>query len=232
MTGKAVTERWKVGALGGIAALAALAAGLPRAQADELADLRANQQLLQQRIALGARPVAPGAPALAGSFPRSILIPGTNTSLSVGGYVNLDVSYWFQGGPVNGNVQTPVIGEAGQAEATPLHLHGQSVGGLIFSAPTFDPRARGNGVFQMTARESRLRVETRTPTPYGEAGTVFEFDWLGCNNLSCNGLNHVSNNLLPRLRLAYGTLGGWLAGQAFGTTDDLAANPETIDFGG
>jgi hypothetical protein len=239
MTGKAVTERWKVGALGGIAALAALAAGLPRAQADELADLRANQQLLQQRIdqlqqqlALGARPVAPGAPALAGSFPRSILIPGTNTSLSVGGYVNLDVSYWFQGGPVNGNVQTPVIGEAGQAEATPLHLHGQSVGGLIFSAPTFDPRARGNGVFQMTARESRLRVETRTPTPYGEAGTVFEFDWLGCNNLSCNGLNHVSNNLLPRLRLAYGTLGGWLAGQAFDTLNDLSANPETIDFGG
>jgi hypothetical protein len=103
---------------------------------------------------------------------------------------------------------------------------------MTFNAATFDPRARGNGVIQMTARESRLRVETRTPTPYGEAGTVFEFDWAGCNNLSCNNLDHVSNNNVPRLRLAYGTLGPFLAGQAFGTTVDLAANPETIDFGG
>jgi hypothetical protein len=238
MMTKAMTRTRKLGTaatLGGLAAAAALLTGLPPAQADELADLKANQQLLQQRIdQLAQAAAAPAAPTadLKGSFPRSILIPGTDTSLSVGGYTNLDVSYWITGGPVNGNVVTPVIGENGQALATPLYLHGQTFGGLTFNAPTFDPRARGNGVFQMTARESRLRVETRTPTPYGEAGTVFEFDWLGCNNLSCNGLNHVSNNLLPRLRLAYGTLGPWLAGQAFGTTVDLAANPETVDFGG
>jgi hypothetical protein len=235
-----MTIKRKIGtmaALGGLAAAVTLLTGAPATRADELADLKANQELLQKKLdqlqlALGAAPVAPGAPSMAGSFPRSILIPGTNTSIAIGGYVNLEASYWFTGGPVNGNVQTPVIGENGQALATPLNLHGQVVGGIPFAAPVFNPSSRGNGVLQMTARESRLRVETRTPTAWGPAGTVFEFDWLGCNNLSCNGLNHVSNNLLPRLRLAYGTLGHWLAGQAFGTTVDLAASPETLDFGG
>ena len=235
-----MTIKRKIGtmaALGGLAAAVTLLTGSPATRADELADLKANQALLQKKLdqlqlALGAAPVAPGAPSLAGSFPRSILIPGTDTSIAIGGYVKLDMSYWFQGGPVNGNVQTPVIGENGQALAAPLNLHGQVVGGIPFAAPVFNPSSRGNGVFQMTARESRLRVETRTPTAWGPAGTVFEFDWLGCNNLSCNALNHVSNNALPRLRLAYGTLGHWLAGQAFGTTDDLSANSETIDFGG
>ncbi|MGH7097107.1 MAG: hypothetical protein ACREE4_05525 [Stellaceae bacterium] len=235
-----MTTKRKIGtmaALGGLAAAVTLLAGSPATRADELADLKANQALLQKKLdqmqlALGAAPVAPGSPSMTGSFPRSILIPGTDTSIAIGGYVNMTASYWFTGGPVNGNPVAPVIGENGQALSTPLELHGQKVGGVTFSAPTFNPRSRGNGVIQMTARQSRLRVETRTPTAWGEAGTVFEFDWLGCNNLSCNALDHVSNSLLPRLRLAYGTLGPWLAGQAFGTTDDLAANPETIDFGG
>ena len=37
-------------AIGGATAMIALLTGLPGARADELADLRANQQLLQQRI--------------------------------------------------------------------------------------------------------------------------------------------------------------------------------------
>ena len=37
-------------ALGGFTAAVALLSGLPAAKADELADLRANQELLQQRI--------------------------------------------------------------------------------------------------------------------------------------------------------------------------------------
>jgi hypothetical protein len=233
-----------VAAIGGLCAAAALMAGQSAARADEVSDLRANQQLLQQRIdqleqvALGApRGTSPGAPSLAGSFPRSFLIPGTDTSIAVGGYVKLDATYWFSGGPTNGNVATPVIGENGQALAAPVNVGNKVVGGILAkllpsAGGQIVGRSRSNSIMQMTARESRLRVETRTPTAWGPAGTVFEFDWLGCNNLSCNALNHVSNNYLPRLRLAYGTLGPWLAGQAFGTTDDLQANPETLDFGG
>src|SRR5438445_11988642 len=76
-------------ALGGMTATVALLAGPPAALADELSDLRANQELMQRRLdqlAQAPAPSAPGAPTLAGSFPRSFLIPGTDTSLRIGGF--------------------------------------------------------------------------------------------------------------------------------------------------
>src|SRR5947207_11893301 len=72
-----------------------LVGGANSARADEVADLRANQQLLQSRIDqlaqaspsahAGVVPAAGPAPTLTGSFPRSFLIPGTDVSLRVGG---------------------------------------------------------------------------------------------------------------------------------------------------
>src|SRR5690242_21680316 len=93
-------------AIGGLTAAIALMTG-PPVNADELDDLRANQELLQRRIdqlaqlprskigpsgtggtAYGTAPV-PGAALVGGSFPRSFLIPGTDTSIRVGGFVDL-----------------------------------------------------------------------------------------------------------------------------------------------
>src|SRR5215471_13337785 len=92
----------------GLTATVALLTGLPAASADELADLRANQELLQRRIdqlaqaqipapggapgggipgAMGAEPI-PGQSIVGGSFPRSFLIPGTDTSIRIGGFVD------------------------------------------------------------------------------------------------------------------------------------------------
>src|SRR5215472_4652242 len=115
-------------AIGGLTAMIALMTGLPAAKADELADLRANQQLLQQRIdqlaqaqAQGVAPsptpgpltgaaaggaavgitgmhAVPGVPVGGGSFPRSFLIPGTDTSLRVGGFVDFTTLYFINGG--------------------------------------------------------------------------------------------------------------------------------------
>ncbi len=100
------------------------------------------------------------------------------------------------------------------------------------SPPAQLAHSRGNGVFSQSPRESRLNVETRTPTAWGEARTFIEFDWAGTNNFSGQTLLHVSDNLVPRLRYAYGTLGGFLAGQANSNFSDPDANPETLDFGG
>jgi type II secretory pathway pseudopilin PulG len=78
------------------AAAAMLVAGLavPAARADELSDLRANNLLLQQKLdqarALdGARPPSAedGQSSLHGSFPGSFRVPGTQTSVRVGGNV-------------------------------------------------------------------------------------------------------------------------------------------------
>src|SRR5215467_13543641 len=111
-------------AIGGLTATIALLTGLPSAKADELADLRANQELLQRRIdQLAQAPPPPGttgggaaqplgyqaaptAPSLGGSFPRSFLIPGTDTSIRLGGFVDLTGNYFLQGAN-SGNPGTP-----------------------------------------------------------------------------------------------------------------------------
>ena len=86
-------------AIGGLTAAVALLTGIHAARADELSDLRASQELLQKRLdqlsqapppgapapsyVPGFGPQAPGAgagaPIVTGSFPRSFLIPGTDT---------------------------------------------------------------------------------------------------------------------------------------------------------
>jgi hypothetical protein len=253
--GGAMTTKRIIGravAVGGLAATIALLTGLPAANADELADLRANQELLQRRIdQLAQNPAGPGigvpgaygtqavpGQAMAGgSFPRSFLIPGTDTSIRVGGFIDETIDYYFQGGPVNGN-QSTTVGATGNLEAIPLNIHGNAVvpgfptaGNIV---PGSTANARGNSVFLQSPRETRLNVETRTPTAWGESRTFIEFDFAGTNNFSgtTTGLTTVSDSLVPRLRYAYGTLGGFLAGQANSNFADPDANAETLDFGG
>jgi Porin subfamily len=235
-------------AIGGVAATVALLTGLPAANADELADLRANQELLQRRIeqlaqAAQGRPGVPGAygaeampgqTMLGGSFPRSFLIPGTDTSIRVGGFIDETLDYYFVGGQPNGN-QTTTVGVTGNLESAPLNSAGKTVSGFPTPGnlvPLSTATSRGNGVFSQSPRESRLNVETRTPTAWGESRTFIEFDFAGVNAFSGNNLTTVSDNLIPRLRYAYGTLGGFLAGQANSNFSDPDANPETLDFGG
>ncbi len=112
-------------------------------------------------------------------------------------------------------------GDNGEVQSLPLNTGGVA-------------KARSNGIFGQSPRESKIGFETRTPTPFGEARTVFEFDWAGTTaaGISSGDPTSVSDNLLPRLRYAYGTLGGLLAGQATSNFSDPDANGETLDFGG
>jgi hypothetical protein len=251
-----MTKKRNIGraaAIGGLTAAIAVLTGLPAANADELADLRANQELLQRRIeqlaqgvvprgggaagpnVYGTEPV-PGAALVGGSFPRSFLIPGTDTSIRVGGQVDVTLDYWFTNGPVNGNVATTTLGATGRLTSQALDVHGQTIPGLGGAAfgvvPVQTGHSKGNGDFEMSPRESRINVETRTPTAWGESRTFIEFDFAGCSAVHCSNVEHVSDNLTPRLRFAYGTLGGFLAGQANSNFSDPDANTETLDFGG
>ena len=246
-----------VAAIGGLTSTIALSTGLPAANADELADLRAtqanlratqanlhdNQEVLQRRIdqlaQTAPRLMRPGEPGpvgvsmTGGSFPRSFLIPGTDTSIRVGGFTDMTIDYWLSGGPANGNITT-TVGASGQLNVVPLDIHGQTVPGFPAMGnvvPVNTAHSRGH-VYSQSSRESRLNFETRTPTPWGESRTFVEFDFAGTNNFSQQNLVHVSNGLVPRLRLAYGTLAGFLAGQADSNFRDSDAEPETLDFGG
>jgi hypothetical protein len=223
-----------IAALGSGTAALAMMSGLSGARADEL---QLNQRLIDQRIdqlaAVGqsagsSRPFSvdpnkvAGAPVTAGSFPRSILIPGTDTSIKIYGQVTEILDYWMSGGNPNpGTPANSTVSDNGQLQSVPLNNGG--IG-----------KARSNGIFQQTPRESKIGFETRTPTPFGEARTVFEFDWAGSTAFSPGGTDptSVSDNLQPRLRYAYGTIGGLLAGQATSNFSDPDANGEVLDFGG
>ncbi len=236
-------------ALGGMTAAIALLSGLQSAKADELADLRANQEVLQRRLdqlsqipasgsPYGGGPVNPAAaaPSLGGSFPRSFLIPGTDTSIRIGGEIREIMNYWFTGGNPNNSPQNTGPGATGQVQTIPLHVHS----GLNAASPSGiglagnPARSRGDAIFNQSPRESKINFETRTPTAWGEARTFMEWDWAGSTAFAPGGASptSVSDNLIPRLRFAYGTLGGWLAGQANSNFSDPDANAEVIDFSG
>jgi hypothetical protein len=234
-----------------LTAAIALLTGLPAAKADELADLRANQELLQRRIdqlaqatkqypgaagpsVMGAEP-APGAALIGGSFPRSFLIPGTDTSIRVGGFVDLTGLYYLQGAN-SGNPGLPSTNAGQNGNLNSLPIGQQFVPGLGNVAQQTN-HSRGNGVFEMSPEQTRLNIETRTPTAWGEARTFIEFDFSGpggANNQFAQQTAQQAggNSRLPRLRFAYGTLGGFLAGQANSNFSDSDADTESMEFGG
>ena len=196
-SGGAMTRKRNLGnlaAIGGLTAAVALLTGLSAARADELADLRANQQLLQLRIdqlaqaqaqgapgatggnapvpAFGTAPV-PGQALAGGSFPRSFLIPGTETSIRVGGFVDFTALDFLQGGgALPGSNYSSNAGQNGQAQTMPL------TGGLVpgapgstatkpgFVAPSVNAApSRNNGVLEFSPKQSRH--QHRDPHPDG-----------------------------------------------------------------
>lgn len=236
-----------------------LAAGSNAARADELSDLRANQQLLQQRVDqlaqaipsagggyLGGVPGAgaypgpggsafAGKPSLGGSFPRSFLIPGTDTSIRVGGAITANYMYFFVGGnPNTTTASTTNFGNNGAVLSAPLDVHNaiDSKTGKVVQAGN-PARSRGNSLTFFSPQQSKVNFESRTPTAWGEARTFLEFDMANGNQFAPgNNALLSTNNLIPRLRFAYATLGGLLAGQANSNFSDPDASTENINFGG
>jgi hypothetical protein len=218
----------------GLLILIAAGADSSVARADRDQDLRADEALLQARLdglaqlpssgdVYGVGPDNPAAMAqvTGGSFPRSILIPGTETSLRVSGQIAEIAAYWFSGG---------------QPNAIPSSIIVPGASGLLQSVPVQGTRgyARSNGIFGQSPAASRISFTTSTPSAWGEVRTLVEFDWNGSNVFVPGGKDptSVSDDLVPRLRYAYGTIGGWLFGQANSNFRDPDADSETIDFGG
>ena len=186
------------------------------AQAASADDQIAQSLTAQSQISQGA----PGA----GSFPNSILIPGSNTSFGVGGYIKGDYTYDF-------SAHQDFVGTNSTAlspGAIPLDNNGGAARG---TAPSQGHSVHGASRF--SASESRFHIETRTPTAYGELKTFMEGDFTGPSGLTPgSGFEVNSDSSGFRLRYAYGTLGPWLVGQINSLFRDSNAEPETLDFGG
>src|SRR5438270_6282985 len=222
-----------------------LATGLSAARADEISDLRANQELLQRRIDQLAQvpppappPGGPGGPVLAGSFPRSFMIPGTDVSLRIGGQ-GVGTVLWYlkgraRGGSLNGQggeneIFTDGQGGTGNLASIPLNTHTFSAGP---NAPAGFGHSRSS-TWDFSGKQSRVYLDARTPSPYGQVKAYIEFDFAASNtNTILNNNQGSVNGYIPRFRQAYATLGGLLMGQTQGTFTDNDSEPEILDFGG
>src|SRR5437763_5626889 len=228
-----------------------LATGLSAARADELADLRANQDLLQRRIdqlaqagpAAFPAPPGPGGPVLAGSFPRSFVVPGTEVSLRVGGQ-GVGSVLWFLKGHATGGAlnnqgslnETFMDGQGGTGNlpSIPLNTHTFGVGSAVGSAnaPAGFAHSRSSN-WNFSGKQTRFFFDARTPSPYGQVKAYIEMDFSAANtNTILNANAGVTNGYIPRFRQGYAALGGLLMGQTQATFVDNDADPELLDVGG
>ncbi len=127
-----------------------------------------------------------------GSFPGSFLVPGTNTSFAVHGFIQFDLTQDFG---------QHSAGDTNWGVSTGLNMEGPGI--------TASQAHSMNGGITMGVKPTRPNIETRTPTAYGELKTYIEFDFNQTSGSQLGG-----NADLVRLRQAYGTLGPWLIGQA------------------
>lgn len=185
------------------------------AHADEIQDVKAQVEALQKRLAdleqrrpATAETAAPSAGVVTGgATPGSFKLPGSSTSVTLGGYVKFDAIY---------SDRSAGVASTGDQEFEPATI---AVG----------PQAGANERNQVKfhARQSRLFAKTSTPTPLGDAVSYVEADFFGAP-----GNESVSNSNNLRIRHAYGSLGRLLFGQTWTTFSDVDAYPETVDFGG
>lgn len=150
-----------------ITGLAALLGAAPAfAQDSSLAELRAQLNQLQARIdqlekerrAPAAAPVAAVAPVPAnvvtgGDTPGSFKLPGSNTSVQIGGFVKVDAIY----------------------------DRDQDLGDSLFDRGLSTAGGSSDGHSRFHARESRLMVKTSTPSALGELRTHVEGDFFGAS---------------------------------------------------
>jgi hypothetical protein len=157
----------------------------------------------------GKRPTAPADAVVGGDFPQSWKLPGSDTSVSIRGYVKADFLYDFQQN-VGDSFQSSLIRPTGSA-------------------------ANHFAEFRFGARESRLTFETRTPTSYGDLKTYIETDFYGGGSgpgAIYGASPQVTNSYIMRLRHAYAQLGPILVGQTWTTFQNDIGSADTLDFDG
>ncbi|MET0401382.1 MAG: DcaP family trimeric outer membrane transporter [Cystobacter sp.] len=154
-----------------------------------------------------------------GDIPGSFRVPGTDISLRVYGWAELNWIHDFKGDPTDVDYATftpysPLEGTPGAARTHRDYLH---------------------------ARTTRFGIEGGVPTRYGLLGVKIEGDFNNeprtGNTAQYGSGGNVFTQLLTssygfRLRHAYGQFGGLLIGQSWSTFMDLDNYPETVDFNG
>ncbi len=194
------------------------------ALSQQLNALRAQPAAVAAAPATPAAPVASAVPATVGSvgsFPGSFVIPGTNTSFKVGGFADLSVAY--DANSTASGAGFLILNGFQPKGVTPTSI--TSLGSSKLALPG-TPGAKQTGRLQASPRWSRVSLETRTPSDYGEIKFFVESDFEG-DGLTAN--KNTTWSLSPRLRQAYGSIGNLTIGQTVMLVNDQITAPETLD---
>src|SRR5699024_8133416 len=124
-----------------------------------------------------------------------------NTTFDISGYVKLDAFYDFEGDQGTSLLPSDVLDDPKFGNGT-----GDEVAKLGW-----------------TAKQTRLRIATTTPTAMGDIGGYIEMDMYGEPGTTAGGA--------PRLRQAYLTWGNWLFGRAWTTFANFHYGT-TLNFAG
>lgn len=107
---------------------------------------------------------------------------------------------------------------------------GSNSGDLTFYPASIPLTGSGErNQISFSARETRLWLKGYSPSDYGEMAGYLEIDF---SSATAASNEKVSNSFIPRLRHAYGTLGGFTLGQTFTTFMNVSAYPEVNDLNG
>lgn len=140
--------------------------------------------------------------------PGEMKIPGTNTTLKLNGFVELDVMYDF--------------------DAADDNIRGSDWASFLPFQP-LDDGERFKERLYTTARTSRVGLTTTTPM--GDDNLVVrvegDFNSPSAFNYSTEATTNGTNF---RIRHAYGQYGGFLVGQTWSNFMDLGSLPDTVDF--
>lgn len=186
------------------------------ARIDELEQqLNTNRQAQNEKPQLQAKPVQKSLPdtlarepdpsqhaknfVTAGESKNTFKLPGTETSIGIGGFVKLDSLF-----------STSSVGQ-------------DSFGNQRLEASTIPVAAMPAGnddQITLHVKESRFWFKSFTPSRWGDINTYLEMDFYG---------NAGAYSYIPRIRHAYGSLGRLLAGQTWSTFLDNLAFADTLD---
>ena len=174
---------------------------------DRLDQLEQDQAAIDERT----QGVAPAMLLVTGGdMEGSFKLPGSDTSMKIGGYLRADFTYDFDGNSDN-------LG-AGSFYFSVLPLDGSFAD-------------RRDGEFRFTSRQASLDIQTSTPSEYGEISTYLAIRFW-TPTVTANESEFTANGYQAKLQEAYGTIGPILAGQTVSTFSDYSSYPTTLDFFG
>lgn len=159
-------------------------------------------------IALIAALALPAAGSAQDAKPGEFKIPGTNTTLKLNGFVELDAIYDFSGADED--------------------IRGDDWATFLEFQPLDDGERDENRLY-VTARTSRVGLTTTTPTANGDLVVRVEGDFNSPSAFNYS-TEATTNGTNFRIRHAYGEYAGFLVGQTWANFMDLGSLPDTVDF--